>query len=285
MECEQSAPPGDQPRPLVFHDLGEGPLWTILSFCPLSAVAAVACTDRYLYQHCQQEWKLRDNVMQAKSCAPTPRQRLRRWAVADALASRLARESWMQMQSTTTRSSQKKTALPQHVVLQPPDEVMVHLYSQSRQANLWKGFLPCRGLHENDDDNGQEQSGWQVRLKALQPAWSQLVQSFASCYSGANGSSLDQLTRFVEDLRIVVVRVNHHDDKATTRAFPPTAHLITCTAGVALCQRPNASHPATPTTFVLRQQWVANVPVVVHLSIRAHANVLDELKVSYFCVR
>ena len=85
-----------------------------------------------------------------------------------------------------------------------------------------------------------------------------------------------KLTQLVEDLTVTVVHVNDHDE----------ANLVTRTQGVALCQRTNAAHGATmiPTTFVLRQQWVAHAPVVVHLSIRAYGHVLDQVQVSYFCV-
>ena len=274
MDCEsESDPVAPEPTSMHLHDLGEGPLWTILSFCTLSDVAQVSCVDRTLSQLCQGEWKMRDAVMEAKSCASTPRQRLRRWALADTCARRATK---------ALRSSSESLMFPQHVFLKPPSEIMLHLYSQSKRSLLWRGFLPCLGRH---DSNEQQSSGWQVDLETLGPIWTKLVQSSTS-KSDSNRSPLDRLSHFVEDLWVVLVHVS---DKATPTSSccqvcssTCQAHLITCTAGVALCQRPNAAHAAAPTTFVLRQQWVAHVPVVVHLSIRAHADVLDEMQVLVF---
>lgn len=245
MECE---PCFDRISEIL--DLGEGPLITILSFCDLPTVSRVAQTNHNMHRVVQAEWSLRDALysMDQKSRAVAPRERLQRWAVGQACID----------------EAMATPQAPQRVLIEPSDEAetMLRLFSVSRGSVLWEGFLPR---------SGYSSSGWQLEVGPLQQVWRQVVHASMS-------SSLELLSQAVEDLVIAVAIVDQNRK----------THLVACTQGVALSQRQHnaaAMNMSVPATFVLRQQWLQGLPVVVHLSLRTDATALTDISVSYFCVR
>ena len=251
--------------PLNFLDLGEGPLSTILSFLPLRDVASLACVHSYCWRFLvQQEYQLRDVAMDemTKSRAATPQKRLQRWAVATAQCDAAAK-AW----------ERGVPAVPSHVALDlsPSCEIMLRLYSICREKIIWQGFLPCQHTSSSPNNNSQgSASGWQLDVTLLRPVWAQLVKPLTSLPSP---SMLECVSQIVEDLVVTLVLVGKTG----------AARLVTCTQGVALSQRQHGVQ--SPSTFVLRQQKVAGLPIVVHVALKAEAQILNELNVSYFCVR
>ena len=245
MECEANTG-----RVAEMLDLGDGPLLTILSFCDLPTVSRVAQTSHGMHRLVQQECRLRDACygMDQKSRATTAQQRLQRWAVGQACLE----------QATRTLPA------PQHVLIDPSEgaETMLRLFSVSRSAVLWEGFLPRSACCS---------SGWQLEVGPLQHVWRQIIHPSISY-------SLEILSQAVEDLVVALVIVDQNTK----------AHLVTCTQGVALSQRQHnaaANSLQTLSTFVLRQQGVQRLPVVVHVALKADADALKGINVSYFCAR
>ena len=238
-------------------DLGDDLLRTMLSFCDLPTISRIAQTNHCMHNIVQQEWCWRDashySPDQKSRWAKTARERLQRWAVG---------------QSCLARATQTPPAIPQHVLIDPSQgaETMLRLFSVRRNAVLWEGFLPRMGCSS---------AGWQLNVEPLQHVWRQMIMqpSFSS--------SLELLSQAVEDLVVALVIV----DLSSTKA-----RLVTCTQGVALSQRQHTAANSTsqqqpPCTFVLRQQWVHQLPVVVHVALKADATALMSINVTYFCAR
>eukprot|EP00977_Amphora_coffeiformis_P020555 scaffold8371_cov199-Amphora_coffeaeformis.AAC.8 len=257
MECEANNTSKQVGMEML--DLGDDLLCTILSFCDLPTISRVAQTNHCLHRLVQHEWCWRDasyySIDQKSRRAQTARERLQRWAVG---------------QSCLAQAMQTLSAVPKHVLVEPSEgaETMLRLFSVRRNTVLWEGFLPRIECNS---------SGWQLDVEPLQHVWRQMIMhpSFSS--------SLELLSQALEDLVVGLVIV----DPSSTKA-----HLVTCTQGVALSQRQHTATNSTmpqqqqpPCTFVLRQQWVQQLPVVVHVALKADATTLMGINVSYFSAR
>lgn len=275
MQCEYSH------QVVEFLDIGDGPLATILSFLDVRDLPKTSLTCRYMNGLCEQEWAIRDAMLPAKSKskATTPKERCQRLA--------LGQET---LDAATCSFLAGEPASPRHVILKPLEssETMLRLYSITNQSVLWEGFLPlsCNAGDGSNNNQQQQQSGnsigWKLDVAPLSSFWSQMVKPLPTSAI----SSLEVVSQLVDDLVVILVDVSRQGKR------PVEARLVTCTQGVALSQRQHTSdmggirsESPSPSTFVLRQQVVKGMPVVVHLSFKAHADVLDEINVSYFCLR
>lgn len=258
MACERIRRTPVEGLSLSLLDLSDGALLTILSFSSLDDVAQLAQCNRYLHRLVHKDvYRLRDAAMIHKSRAPTSRQRLHRWAKGESCLDN----------AISAFFRNEATKIPKHVLLTPTatSETMLCVYSIKQQSVLWQGFLPWATATTSLP------GGWHLDVAPLRSMWAHLLPR-----TGTTTASLEQICKVVDDLVFALAVVD-----GGTRL--PRAHLVTCTNGVALSQRQHGNR--MPSSFVLRQQRVEAVPVVVHLALHTSGNILESCQISYFSVR